>query len=129
VLRRMDENLIESEALDLLLRANGGIPSRLVSLMQRAAQFALRRKANQINSDDVMQAAKHLRRELRASLNTEDIKVLRLRHHDRRLYNDEAERRLLQKGALIDYSNGETWCDSHPVLWPLLERDDDQIDE
>jgi hypothetical protein len=123
----MERHLIEPEALDLLVKANGGLPSRLVSLMQRAALYALERDAKAISATDAFEAIADLRRELQAPLTSQELAVLKRCHRDpaRRLTNDEDERRLLQKGALIDYSNGETWCDAHPALWSLLERDDD----
>jgi hypothetical protein len=124
-LRRLDERLIDADALDHLVRCNGGIPARLVTLMQRAALYALERDAARIAFGDAEQAVKDLRRELRAPLTSQEIAILRERHRDRTLFNDEDERRLLQKGALIDYSNGDSWCDAHPALWPLLEQDDD----
>lgn len=124
VLARMDEHLIAQDALELVISAYGGIPNRLVYLMRSAALYALTRdeRAPNIVADDVSAAIKDLRSEMRAPLTREDIRVLSLRHRDRRLTNDLEEQRLLYQGSLIDYSNGETWCDVHPVLLPLLEQ-------
>jgi energy-coupling factor transporter ATP-binding protein EcfA2 len=131
VLARMDEALIEPAALDLLVAANGGIPVWLVFLMRAAALYALERSdaATQITVRDAENAIRELRREVLVPLTRHDRGVLRARHRDRRLSNDADEQRLLYNGSLIDYSNGEPWCDAHPVLWPLLERDDENADE
>ncbi|HEX9989002.1 MAG TPA: hypothetical protein VGE45_11070 [Chloroflexia bacterium] len=122
VLSRMEENLIEGAALDLLVRNYGGIPVRMVYLVQLAATFALARdeRAASITTADVEDAIKELRREMRTPLTRKDLEVLSERHRDRTLTNDEIEQRLLYNGSLIDYSNGETWCDAHPALWSLL---------
>jgi energy-coupling factor transporter ATP-binding protein EcfA2 len=128
VLARMEERLIEPDALDLIIEANGGVPVRLVSLMRAASLFALERdeRANRITCDDVREAVRELRTSMSKALTREDLQVLRARHKDRKLTNDAAEQRLLYNGSLIDYSHasGEMWCDAHPALWPLLEQDD-----
>lgn len=123
VLARMEERLIAPDALDLLVKANGGIPVWLVFLVRAAASFALTRdrQASQISPDDARKAINDLRRDLRTPLTRHDLEVLRARHQDRRLTNDADEQRLLYNGSLIDYSNGEPWCDAHPVLWPEIE--------
>ncbi len=127
VLARAEERLIEREALDLIVRANGGIASRLVFLVRTAALYALERdeRADRITVTDASNAIKELRREIMVTLTRNDLQVLRKRHRDRQLTNDEDEQRLLYNGSLIDYSNGEPWCDAHPVLWALLEHEDD----
>jgi energy-coupling factor transporter ATP-binding protein EcfA2 len=127
VLARMEEHLIEPQALDLIVKANGGIPVTLISLMRTSSLIALLRNeaGTCITRDDANEAIRRLRREMSAGLTRDDWRVLRERHRDRHLTNDEIEQKLLYNGSLIDYANGETWCDAHPALWNLLEQDDD----
>jgi len=127
VLARMEPQLIESAALDLLVQANGGIPVWLVFLMRTAALYALARDtaAVQITVADAHNAIKDLRRDILLSLTRHDLDVLRARHADRQLTNDADEQRLLYNGSLIEYSNGELWCDAHPALWSILEQTGD----
>lgn len=124
-LARMEPQLIDPAALHLLVQANGGIPVWLVFLMRTAALYALERDehADQISLADAQHAIRELRREVMVPLTSRDLEVLRARHRDRRLTNDADEQRLLYNGSLIDYTNGEPWCDAHPVLWRLLEQD------
>lgn len=134
VLARMKDRLIDSDALDLLVWANGGTPLWLVFLVQTAALYALERNSdensgensseNRITLEDAKQAVRELRRELSAPLTRLDIEVLRARHRDRRLTNDAEEQRLLYNGCLIEYTGDEDerWCDAHPALWTLLEQ-------
>lgn len=131
VLARMEQRLIEEAALDRLVHANGGIPVGLVFLMRTAALYALARdaEATQITVADASDAIEDLRRDTLLSLTRHDLQVLRERHLDRQLTNDADEQRLLYNGSLIDYSNGEPWCDAHPVLWPVLEHDHERIQE
>lgn len=120
---RLEDHLIEPEALDLLVHSNGGIPVWLVSLMRSAVLYALERdsQATTITLVDARQAVQELRREGITPLTRRDLEVLRARHRDRQLSNDPDEQRLLYNGSLIEYFNGGQWCDAHPALWSLLE--------
>jgi Cdc6-like AAA superfamily ATPase len=124
VLARMQEGLIEQDALNLLVEKNGGVPVSLVSLMRDSALYALERAtdATRIIVSDAEKAIHDLQREIRTSLTTEELEVLASRHKDHTLTSDEIVQRLLYKGSLIDYSSGaDYWCDAHPALWPLLK--------
>jgi hypothetical protein len=124
VLARLVSTLIEESALTLAIESCGGIPVQLVRLIRSAAVAALVRnaKTSAISLADVQEALKDLRRELSAPLRGDDWQRLRTCHATRQLNNDPELQRLLYNGTLIDYSNGEPWCDVHPALWALLER-------
>jgi hypothetical protein len=124
VLARLKSTLIEEAALDLAIGSCGGIPVQLVRLVRSAAVLALVRsaKAKEITLPDMQEAVKDLRRELSAPLSSSDWRKLHVCHTTRQLNNDPDMQRLLYNGALIDYSNGDPWCDVHPALWALLER-------
>ncbi|MBA3946770.1 MAG: AAA family ATPase [Herpetosiphonaceae bacterium] len=126
VLARMEAALIEDQALQLIVETNGGIPVWLVFLMRSAALYALERDehATMITTADAQKAIKDLRQNLLTPLTRHDVQVLRERHHDRLLFSDPDEQRLMYNGSLIDYGNGESWCDAHPALWSVLERED-----
>jgi len=58
-----------------------------------------------------------------AGLRHEDYPVLYARHQDKQLSGDESVLYLLQTRALLEYANGDLWCDVHPIALPLvLER-------
>jgi hypothetical protein len=122
---RLKDELIDADALELLIHSNGGIPVWLIFLMRSAVLFALERDgdAKRITRQDVQKAVMELRREGIAPLTRHDLQVLRARHQDRRLSNDPDEQRLLYNGSLIEYFNDAQWCDAHPALWSLLEED------
>lgn len=122
---RLEDRLIEPEALDLLVHSNGGVPVWLVSLMRSAVLYALERdpQASAITLMDAQRAVQELRREGIAPLTRRDIEVLRARHRDGQLSNDPDEQRLLYNGSLIEYFNAGQWCDAHPALWSLLEEE------
>ncbi len=122
VLARAEKGLIEPEALDLLLRMNGGLPRRLVELIRGAALHAMARDAHQISRRDAESAVGELRRDLGSSLDGEDYEILRARHADHRVIAGPREIRLFTHGSLIEYPDDVPWCDAHPLLWPMLEE-------
>ncbi len=125
VLNRMEERLVQSEALRLLIAASGGIPTSLVFLIQNAALYALTRDehADTILRQDAQDAIIKLREQLIPALTASDWRVLQERHCDYRLTSDADNQILLNKGALMEYpgDTGQPWCDAHPALWDLLQ--------
>jgi energy-coupling factor transporter ATP-binding protein EcfA2 len=120
VLNRLEEHLIDKDALEAIVPASGGIPNWLMRLMLNATNNARARNQITISETDANAAINHLRRELRAPLSRNDLETLTQRHQDHELTNDDTERRLLYNSSLIEYINGDQWCDAHPVLWSLL---------
>lgn len=120
VLNRLEAHLIEPAALNALVPASGGIPNWLMRLMLNATNNARARNQTTISEADVTAAINHLRRELRAPLSRTDLETLTKRHQDHELTNDDIERRLLYNSSLIEYVNGDQWCDAHPALWSIL---------
>ena len=117
---RMDTRLIESQALDDAITYSGGVFRELARIMRTAIGRARRRKAKQIESVDVEWAATEIRNEYRRILDKEDLDILRNIHEQNRLEYNDRIRPLLQLLALLEYRNGENWCDVHPVLRKLL---------
>jgi len=73
-----------------------------------------------VESVDVDWAIAEIRNEYRRILDKDDIEILKNVHeHNRLEYNDRL-RPLLQLLALLEYRNGENWCDVHPVLRAVL---------
>ena len=126
VLARIEEELIEQKAMELLIMMSGGVPVWLVKLVRSSALYALERQAQSIACGDVENAVRDLRRDTLAPLNTEDYNLLSERHRDHRFTTDPQLERLLDNGSLIEYPNHVPWCDAHPALWPLLNRKDDE---
>jgi hypothetical protein len=122
VLNRLEANLIEPAALRLVIEQSGGVPLWVVRLMQTAINNAIAAGNTLVTNADVLAAVHILRRELRAPLSRTDFQTLKQRRADQFLYSDEDERRVLYNGSLIEYENGDQWCDAHPILWELLEN-------
>ena len=88
--------------------------------MRTAIGRARRRKGAQVESVDVEWAATEIRNEYRRILDKEDLDILKKIHEKNRLEYNDRIRPLLQLLALLEYRNGENWCDIHPVLRKLL---------
>jgi len=117
---RMDIGLINDQALDLAITYSGGVFREMARIMRTAISNARRRRVRQIETVDVEWAATEIRNEYRRILDKDDLDILRSIHEKNRLEYNERIRPLLQLLALLEYRNGENWCDVHPVIRKLL---------
>jgi hypothetical protein len=117
---RMSSKLIEDSALEQAVTYSGGVFRELARIMRTAIGRARRRKALKLDCSDIEWAATEIRNEYRRILDKDDIKLLkRVSENNRLEYNDNL-RPLLQLLALLEYRDGENWCDVHPILRKLL---------
>ena len=118
---RTDPGLIDDLALEEAISYSGGVFREMARIMRTAIGRARRRKALKVEVVDVEWATTEIRNEYRRILDKEDIEILKKVHQQNRLENDERLRPLLQLLAILEYRNGENWCDVHPVLRRLIE--------
>ena len=71
---------------------------------------------------DVEWTATEIRNEYRRILNRDDIKLLKTIYATKQLEYVDKLRPLLQLLAILEYRNGENWCDIHPVLRKLINE-------
>jgi hypothetical protein len=119
---RMDPNLIDADALEDAITYCGGVFREMARIMRTAIGRARRRKAEKVESVDVEWAATEIRNEYRRILDKADLQFLRKVHESNKLEYNERLRPLLQLLAILEYHNGENWCDTHPVLRKLLNE-------
>ena len=120
VYMRMTPDLIEVPALELAVTYSGGVFRELARIIRTAIGRARRRKAVRLDCTDIEWAATEIRNEYRRILDKEDIKLLRKVGENNHLEYNDRMRPLLQLLALLEYRDGENWCDIHPVLRKLL---------
>ncbi len=118
---RMESALITPEALDLAIYYSGGVFRELARMMRTSIGHARRRKADQVEAKDVEWAASEIRNEYRRILDKEYLKLLRSINKTKRLEFVGRLRPLLQLLAILEYRDGENWCDIHPTLRKLLD--------
>ncbi len=120
VFNRMEQNLIESNALDLAIKMGAGVFRETARIMQIAADSAIEHERNLIIRDDVERAEREIRSDFRRILTSEDYTTLR----DICIHNEicgiEKIGHLLHNLSILEYTNDETWCDIHPTLEELL---------
>lgn len=121
-LRRLDQALIEPDALDVLIAASGGLVGTLIRLGQWAAEQALVDGKAAIDLPSAQQAISEMRGDFKALLRLQDYEVLRQQLAGEQLTNEEAVREALYTGCLLEYFNGEPWFGIHPIVQPLIER-------
>jgi len=122
ILARMEADLVEEQARQQMIRASGGLMRTLIRLTQRAAVSALAAGQQVITTDHATTAIDEERADFIAGLSRDDYPILAARHQDKRLSSDEGILRLLHMRALLEYSNGDPWCDIHPVTLPLIQE-------
>lgn len=117
---RMNSKLIQPLALDQAITYSGGVFREQARIIRTAIGRARRRKAVQIELDDIEWAATEIRNEYRRILDKEDIKLLKYVQDHKKLEYSDRLRPLLQLLALLEYRDEDNWCDVHPVLRKML---------
>ena len=117
---RMNPALIDELALEDAITFSGGVFREMARIMRTAIGRARCRKASRVDLVDVEWATTEIRNEYRRILDKEDIEILKNVHQQNRLEYDDRLRPLLQLLAILEYRNGENWCDVHPVLRRLI---------
>lgn len=121
--RRMIPSLMTDDALEKAIGYSGGVFRELARLMRSAIGRARRRNSTQIELADVEYAGAEIRNEYRRILDAADVSFLKEILHHNQLRNHQRLRPLLQLLALLEYRNGENWCDVHPTLLELLREE------
>jgi len=117
---RMDSGLITTPSLETAIDYSGGVFREMARIMRTAIGHARRRKANILEDVDVQWAATEIRNEYRRILDKDDIRLLKKISLDNQLEYNDRLRPLLQLLAILEYRDGENWCDVHPVLRRML---------
>ncbi len=117
---RMAPALTDEAALDAAISYSGGVFRELARIMRTAIGRARRRRGSRLDSSDIEWAATEIRNEYRRILDKDDLRLLKKVAENNRLEYNERLRPLLQLLALLEYRDGENWCDVHPVLRKLI---------
>jgi hypothetical protein len=117
---RMDPLLINAQAMEEAITYSGGVFRELARIIRTAIGRARRRKATQMESEDVEWASIEIRNEYRRILDKEDLKFLKKVMDSKRLEFSDRLRPLMQLLAILEYRDQENWCDVHPVLRKML---------
>lgn len=117
--KRLNTELITPRALNEAIRVSGGVFREMARVMRSSIRQA--RKAGKIELEHVRTAAAEIRGEYRRLLTAEQRALLKKVYSTNRLDDPDKIAPLLEILAILEYANGEPWCDVHPALVPLLE--------
>jgi hypothetical protein len=117
--KRMNTDLITSRALNEAVRVSGGVFREMARVMRSSIRRA--RRDGKIELGHVHNAEAEIRGEYRRLLTAEQRTLLKKVYADNQLDDPDKIGPLLQILAILEYANGEPWCDVHPALVPLLE--------
>ncbi len=121
-LARMDDALIDPDALDEAVRTSGGVFREMAHVVQRAIDNALARADDRVKVEDVAWAASQIRSGFRRLLADEDYRLLLDVRSSNEMRRPGKLGPLFHLLAVLEYTNGENWCDVHPALDPLLDE-------
>lgn len=118
-LKRMEESLINEDAIKEVIRLSGGLMTELITLIRDAS---LTSKEGIIDLANIHRAANEIRNDYRAVLREDQYQMLKKINEDKekRVTNNEIVRQLLHNLSLLEYRNDESWVDVHPIVKPLL---------
>lgn len=122
VFKRMKQELIEPDALNHAIKIGAGVFRENARVMQIAADSAIEHKRNCIINEDVNRAESEIRGDFKRQLTTEDYAILKEICDVNEMRGIEKIGKLLHNLCVLEYVNGEPWCDVHPVLEELLKK-------
>lgn len=121
VYKRMKEELIELDALNLAIKMSGGVFREGARIMQIAADRAIEQERTRIIKEDVERAEREIRSDFKRILKSEDYDTLKEIRKTNEIRGIEKIGDLLHNLSVLEYENDENWCDIHPTLEALLK--------
>lgn len=121
--KRLQADRIGQEALNLAVHNSGGVFRELARVMRGALDRAGAAGRDKISRVDVEGAAAEIRSAYWRLLTAEQRALLRQVRANNRMDHPDKLAPLLQMLAVLEYANGQPWCDVHPALEPLLEQE------
>lgn len=121
VFKRMEESLIEPDALKFAIKMGAGVFRETARIMQIAADSAIENSRESIIKQDVERAEREIRSDFRRILQSEDYNTLKEICKNNEICGIERIGHLLHNLSVLEYMNDETWCDIHPTLEELLK--------
>lgn len=121
-LKRINENLVSTDALDTLISASGGLIGMLIRLGLLATEYALVDGKERIDEQSAEQAIAEVRGDFKALLRPDDYEILKRCLKGEKLANERPVQELLYTGALLEYHNHEPWIRVNPLVQSLVEE-------
>lgn len=114
--KRMKADLIKDDALDLAIKMGAGVFRETARIMQISIDNAIENGRDCIIMDDVEKAKQEIRSDFKRMLTTDDYEILENVCNNNEIHGIEKIGHLLHNLSVLEYMNGDTWCDIHPTL-------------
>jgi hypothetical protein len=121
IFKRMKEDLIEPDAVDLAIKMGAGVFRETALIIQIAADSAIERGRDRITRDDVERAERERRSDFKRLLQTEDYDILEEVYKNNDIRGIDKIGHLLHNLSVLEYVNDEHWWDIHPTLENVLD--------
>jgi hypothetical protein len=127
ILKRIDENLIEPDALDEAVYMSGGNIRELLHIVRGACLEALN-TGKKIRMEHIDESIRRLRMELSRPLKKDDYLLLNKIYREKKADDEWTGERFLalvfsNSIAGYEHEDGSIWFDVHPILEELLSKD------
>ena len=119
--RRLRENLIASEAVEMLVEYSGGVPRHLIRLARSSCLKARVDAKVRIEQEHVEDAITKERNDFDRMLSKAQLELLRGVSETQRIDQTKEYRELLHNLSVLEYENGHLWHQVNPVVRDLLK--------
>ncbi len=133
--RRISSALFEEGVLDKAVDWSGGVFHQLQRLLDAAVVRALTRDHERIDQNALSEAVSAMRIQRERPLSRADYVLLDAVEKSHTVDTDGDSLELLHGLNIIEYANGERWCDVNPLLrrsldrWRSLQASEDAIED
>lgn len=119
---RGDLKLIDKETLNYAIDMSGGVLREYIRIIRDAALNAITFGKKSIDMECVEEVIKDLKNTYRSQLSDEDYKIITNTTKNKSIKRDENLVRLLHNLSLLEYVNGDNWCDANPVVRLIMNE-------
>ena len=122
LLNRLEADLLEDEALTLLVTYSGGLPRQLIKLARNACIEADVSGSQVVQANHVEAAIAEERKDFKRMLSNDQLAQLKDIKTSRDIDQTEANQELLHTLSVLEYENDEIWYDVNPLVDKLLTK-------
>ena len=122
LLNRLEPDLLEDEALTLLVTYSGGLPRQLIKLARNACIEADVSGSQVVQVSHVEAAIAEERKDFKRMLSNDQLAQLRAIKTSRDIDQTETNQELLHTLSVLEYENDEIWYDVNPLVNKLLTK-------
>lgn len=114
------QDLLDDDALDLLIKMSGGVMREFIRLVQSALVSARAKSVAKINLSVAEEAMYRVRRDFKAGLDAKHFEEMARFLNSGVPSGTEECDELLENLYILSYINNDLWYDIHPNVLPLL---------